>query len=179
MNDKGQYDSSIVEKHGRITSTYKHFYDAQGRETEAREYTLGGMRNQLRLDFTWKLDYKDSNIVAETLRFAVMVDTIVMVNPKMLKLDTVIQRMDRPEVTNYYDYLADKLNTTHGFTNSRNLARRKVTVSGPNDTSQVNNMRYTFDEKGRVLTEVMESVPGYRDGASMQLEYDSSAYTYY
>ncbi len=179
LNAQGETDSSIDEKNGKVFSTHKFIYDQQGQKTEMKEYTLGGMRNQLRLDYTWKFNYKDGKQIAENLKFAVMVDTIAMVNPQTLKTDTIIQRMDKPEITTYSDYFTDKPNSTQVSGSSKNLVKRMVTVSTPKDTSGVNDFRYTFDDKGRVLTEVMESVPGYKDGTSTELEYDSTAYTYY
>jgi hypothetical protein len=177
MNNAGKTDSTVYEQGGKVTSAHKYFYDAQGMENEYRDYELRA--NGLLLTVTWKFHYKDSNLVTETLKIPGSIDTIAMLNPKTLKWDTIIQKVDNQESSIYYDYYFDKLNTTHGTSNSKNLVKKTVEVEGANDTSAVNVYRYTFDNKGRVASEVYESLPGYKSGTTMQLEYDSSAYTYY
>lgn len=179
QNEKGLTDSFFVGQNGRVTDARKFFYDAQDNKIKDCTYEWNNVWKELRLSVTWTYNWKDSNLVSEVTDIPGSTDTIMMVNPVTLKMDTMIQHIDNQHATTYFEYFTDKLNTAHGNTNSKNLIRQSVEVSAKGDTTAVKNYRYTFDDKGRVLTEVFESAPGYKDGTTTELEYDSTAYSYY
>ena len=181
LNDKWQTDSSITEENGKFTSAHKFIYDEHGNNIENRNYEIYRPFDMLRLAVIFKSNFQDSNVVNETTQIIPAVDTIVQVNPKTLKLDTIIQRISGMQLTYYNEYYTDKLNTSHSNSNSKNLLKTRYEVSVPGDTNAINKYRYTFDDKGRVLTEVFESMPGsgFRAGITTELEYDSVAHTYF
>ena len=95
----------------------------------------------------------------------------MIVNPVTLKVDTAIQKQDAIENIYHFDFYYDKLNAEHGNSNSKNLVKTKVELSPKMDTTDIYFYRYTFDDKGKVITDVGIN----RNG----MEYDSSFYTYY
>lgn len=163
-------DSSVDMEHGQIKWTRKFIYDKDGNNIEQRAYEMNRF-NYLTLNFTIQYEYKDGNIISEHFITKAMVDTIEMVNPVTLKVDTFIQKQPAVENINHFDFYYDKLNTQHGNSNSKNLVKTKVQLSPKMDTDDVYSSRYTFDDRGRVLTDVSVNRSG--------TEYDSSSYSYY
>lgn len=179
LDMKNRVDSFIVKKQGVIISTHKYIYDNQGNKIEDREMALNDMQYQFPMEFITTFKIEDGNVVSEDMKTPASIDTITILSPVTLKPNTIIRRIDNSDRITYYEYFMDKLNTTKAPPNSKNLAKRRVEISSPKDTAAVYNYHYNFDDKGRIITEVFESLPGYKEGTTTQMEYDSTAYTYY
>lgn len=177
LNDKDKTDSFFVEQGGKVISARRILYDAEGNSIEEREYHPGPINGQLRLATTYHYNFKDGNVISETFTIPSTIDTIVQINPVTLKAEQLVQKMEPEDAHVFYKFLNDKLNTAHGNTNSKNLLASAIEISSAGDTT-IRKYHYTFDAKGRVTSEVMESKGPLYGPKTRQEVYDSTAYTY-
>ena len=170
LNERGLEDSVVITNAAHVTYTHKYIYDDKRFVIEDRQTSSDQASGM-----TWKYKVVDGNRVEETLLPSV--DTIVMVNPQTLKLDTIVQQSSGLRI--HKEYFLDKLNfptvQNYGYENkdinSKNLEKGAVQLSPKGDTEDVYHFRYVFDNKGRVISAAQISRSGN--------EYDSTAYTYY
>lgn len=170
LNERGLEDSVVITNATYVTYTHKYIYDDKGFVIEDRQTS-----SEQASGMTWKYKVVDGNRVEE--RLLPTIDTIMMVNPQTLKMDTIVQQNFGLLI--HKEYFSDKLNfpTVQNYgsenkdINSKNLEKNSVQLSAKGDTEEVYFFRYIFDEKGRVTSAAQIS----RSGS----EYDSTAYTYY
>jgi hypothetical protein len=149
LNSKGIADSTTAkDEHENYTKTYKH--DANGYIIESKDYVSGKMSDMS------NSVVKDGNQVQAT----------------------VLDSVEQPIFTIYFEYYADKPNTL-GYENygmkylgsdSKNLMKKFVQVLPKGDTIRVNNIHYHFDKDGRVSQKVIYDARG--------MMADSSTFTY-
>jgi len=173
LNDRGFEDSTYIWRENQNTFAHKYTYDDKGYLIEDRQYTLQPPPVMIS-----KYIVVDGNRVEERHGplISPSIDTITMINPVTMKVDTVVQKYF--DVIFHNEFFTDKLNMpaneNFGYTNrdlhSKNLMKKQVELSDKGDTSDVSFFRYNFDDKGRVVSTAIISRIG---------QYDSTSYTYY
>jgi hypothetical protein len=171
LNEKGYVDSTVYIQNGQIKYRHKYLYDKEGNLAEDRMYQPDPPNSV----FQYKL--LDGNRVEERVTAFPLTDTVEMINPSTGELEKVVTFFYN--YTLYHEFDTRKVNmptSIHFGLNeihrkSRNLTTKTVQVSTSGDTLEVYHYRYSFDNKGRILTVVQESRSG--------TEYDSTSYSYY
>ncbi len=170
LNERGLEDSVVIINATHVTYTHKYIYDDKGFVIEDRQTS-----SEQASAMMWKYKVVDGNRVEEAL--LPTIDTIMMVNPQTLKMDTIVQQNFGLRI--HKEYFLDKLNfpTVQNYgsenkdINSKNLEKSSVQLSPKGDTEEVYFFRYIFDDKGRVTSAAQRTRSGN--------EYDSTSYTYY
>lgn len=165
-------DSIAILENGRLTYTNKYIYNTKGDLIEER-------MNQPQQSPLAIFKYKvvNGNRVEQRLINTPPTDTVEMMNPNTGEMEQVVTTFHNSVL--YNEFYADKLNmplnihygNTSADKHSKNLIKRTVQLSEKGDTMDIYSYRYTFDNKGRVLTIVEHTQTG--------TEYDSTSYSYY
>lgn len=172
FDEKGREDSVVIINGGHIAYIHKYIYDEAGFLIQDRQYSAQAPKFSVT---AFKVE--NGNRVSEELAVLPNTDTSIVRNNTTGKLDTFITRYYNILINNgfYTDKPAMPTAVNYGKgpfdMGSKNLKKMSVQLSAKGDTEEVYYWNYTFDKKGRVVTEV--------ETTRNSTEYDSTVYTYY
>lgn len=172
LDENAREDSVVIINGGHIAYIHKYIYNKEGFLVEDRQYSAQAPKFSVTL-----FEVENGNRKTEELAVLPNTDTSVVRDPATGKLDTFITRYYNILVHNgfYTDKPAMPTAVNYGKgpfdMGSKNLKKMSVQLSAKGDTEEVYYWNYTFDKKGRVVTEV--------ETTRNRTEYDSVYYTYY
>lgn len=132
--------------HGLTRFSKKFIYDAAGNIKSEKIYF--GINGKIHSENVMK----NGNLVSYSVKYPI--DTISILNPQTMKVDTKIVRQDDFTVKNTFDPGSTNTLVTGGLfgKSSKNLVLRSVHYSSLSADSTVTTFKYTFDAQKRVET---------------------------